>query len=376
MRPFTLALGIAALLVCSKAAGPVIDSAVVEPPQGPALAAPRASGARDAGAAESVHVIRLPDQLFDDTWSTDRTIDIAAGDLPGPAFPAGTVYVATTDAKTPTDPVAVTEWDLARATIVRSIVLPVLVDEVTPRILRVGDDLRVLVSSQKSVSFVQLTRDLRVERHERWAGHVLSPGIDAFSADANLTAALYFGDARRLPGDNDGAVLATFDASGRRVAMRTVQRDDPHDLILLGLEGNAVVLDGRVFYLRCSYLGDELLALTPDLRIVKRVLVSTDGCATADLHAREGRVQVDSGYPARRAVEFSTDLERLGPTASAGDPPKMKLGDVTVDVCVHNGHGWLAWSTTAVDLCASSPAYLRDAPPAGCTLLDPGCVIF
>jgi hypothetical protein len=202
------------------------------------------------------------------------------------------------------------------------------------------------------------SRDLTLERTERWAGFLYNYGIDAFSADAKLTAVTYSGYAATVSRGDPGLVLMTFDASGRRLGGRIVQRSA--DIVY----PDAVVLDGRVFVLRCEFkTGVDLLAFTPDLRLEKRVLVAAEPDYTVQLHTRGGRLQVDSGYPERRAVEFSTSLERLGPTTPAEDSPEMKLGDVTVDVCVHNGRGWLAWSTTAVHLCDSSPAYLRYGPP-------------
>jgi hypothetical protein len=256
----------------------------------------------------------------------------------------------------------VMEWDLARSAMVRSITLPIPADEYLPWILRVGDELRLVASGLETVSYVQLTRDLRVERSEEWAGRVYPPRIEAFSADARLSAMAYSGNAATVSGGDDGVLLTTFDATGKRVARRIVQRPDPGDTAVDVLDSSAVVIDGRVFFLRCSdRTGVELLALSPDLRIEKRVQVSNRNDGMMDLHARGGRLQVDDGYPERRAIEFSTDLELLGPTTPVPDPPGLKLGEQTVGVCVFSSLAWLAWGTAIADPCASIPESLWSA---------------
>src|ERR1019366_7998858 len=161
----------------------------------------------------------------------------AKGELPGPAFPAGTVYVVTAD-PTPNDPVSVTEWDLGRSTIVRSIELPVS-HEGLPWILRVGDQLHVLVQSWASLSLVRLTKDLRIEGVVHWKDHVALPGVGAFSADAKVTVVAYPGD---ISDKGQGLVLATFDGAGKRRGTRTIWGVDSPDR-------NAVVVGGRVFVL-------------------------------------------------------------------------------------------------------------------------------
>jgi hypothetical protein len=291
-----------------------------------------------------------------------RTIDAAPGDAPGPAFPAGTVYVATMDPKTDA-PVSVTEWDLARASIVRSLVLPISTDEVESWIRRDGDHLRVLVSGPESVSYLQLTRDLRVEHTERWMAQ--QQCIAAFSADEDLVAVAYSGHAETVSGGAYGVLVATFDGSGRRLAHRLVQRPATPDSRVGGVGGNVAVADGRVFLLLyADHPGLELLKLTPDLRVEKRVVVSPEANLIADLHAWGGSLQVDIGDH-ERAVQFSTNLERLGATTPAEESFDMKVGDETVSVCGHNAAAWLAWSTTVADPCSASPSYLRNAPPPG-----------
>jgi hypothetical protein len=366
MRTVLLSLGILALVGCSKAAGPAVESPTVSIPEALPAPPPVAAASQDAGPPaplSSVHVIRLPDQPYDDLIPILDTIDAVRGEEPGPAFPAGTVYVATMDLKTD-GALSVTEWDLERASVVKSLELPSDADDSKPWILRNGDRLRVALSGPEGVTYLQLTRDLRVERTERWT--VYQDGLNGFSADEDLAAVAYTGSPPADPRTAYGVMVTTFDRSGRRLATRMVQRPATPDGLVVGLTKNLAVVDGRVFLLlSAESTGVELLKLRPDLRVEKRVRVSSKADPTMDLNTRGGRLQVDAGYyPERSSVEFSTNLERLGPTTTASDPLDFKLGDETVDVCIRKTTAWLAWSTTVADPCDASPSYLLNAPPA------------
>ena len=349
---------VALVLGCSsKAAGPTVDSPTVVLPAAsstaPTVASAPAILAVAAPPPSVVRVVRLPDQPYDPLYPTYRSIDWAKGELPGPAFPAGTVYVVTAD-PTPNDPVSVTEWDLGRSAIVRSIELPVS-HEGLPWILRVGDQLHVLVQSWESLSLVRLTKDLRIEGVVHWKDHVALPGVGAFSADAKVTVVAYPGD---ISDKGQGLVLATFDGAGKRRGTRTIWGVESPDR-------NAVVVGGRVFVLLSELKkGVELLALGPDLRLEKRVIVSPEPAGNLSLETREGRLQAITGYPVGHAIEFSTSLERLGGATPVEDPQYLELGDEKVHMCGgHKGHCWLAWTTSSEDPCAASPADLRsDAP--------------
>ena len=356
MRRILLSL-VALVLGCSsKAAGPTVDSPTVVLPAASSTAPTVASAPAILPVAAppppAVRVVRLPDQPYDPLYPTYRSIDWAKGELPGPAFPAGTVYVVTAD-PTPSDPVSVTEWDLGRSAIVRSIELPVS-HEGLPWILRVGDQLHVLVQSSESLSLIRLTKDLRIEGVAHWKDHVSLPGVGAFSADASLAAVAYPG---RISDKGSTLVLATFDAAGRRRGTRTFGG-------VASPERNAVVLGGRVFVLLSELkTGVELLALGPDLRLEKRVIVSPEPDGNLSLETREGRLQAITGYPDHHAVEFSTSLERLGPATPVETTGGIELGGEKLALCEFYGRAWIAWSATSKDACHASPAYLLEAPP-------------
>jgi hypothetical protein len=249
----------------------------------------------------------------------------------------------------------VAEWDLARSAVVRSIKLPVPLNEGHPWILPVGDQLHVLVQSWESLSLVRLTRDLRIEGVVHWKDHVALPGVGAVSADAKVTVVAYPGD---ISDKGQGLVLATFDGAGKRRGTRTIWGVESPDR-------NAVVVGGRVFVLLSELKkGVELLALSPDLRLEKRVIVSPQPAGNLSLETREGRLQAITGYPVGHAIEFSTSLERLGGATPVEDPQYLELGDEKVHMCGgHKGHCWLAWTTSSEDPCVASPADLRSDTP-------------
>ncbi len=354
----TLAFVAALVLGCSsKAAGPTVDSpTVVVPPalsSAPAVASAPAILPVPAPPAPAVHVLRLPDQYYDPGYPTYRSMDWAKGELPGPAFPAGTVYVITAD-PTPYDPISVTEWDLARSAVVRSIKLPVSLHEGHPWILRVGDGLQALVYGEQSLSLVRLTKDLRVQGVSHWTDRVAVPGVGSVSADTRLSVVGYPGN---ITSKGSTLVLATFDAAGRRRGTRMFEGVEHQ-------ERNAVVLGGRVFVLLSDFKrGVELLALSPELRTEKRVVVSAEWSGIISLETREGRLQAITGYPVGHAVEFTTNLERLGPGTPVEYNGHMELGAEKLALCDYYGRAWIAWTTTSQDACRASPAYLLEAPP-------------
>jgi hypothetical protein len=353
MRRFLVSLT-AVILGCSKAAGPAADSPTVVIP--PALAIPTATSASApivAPPAPTASFVRLPDQPYDPLYPTYRSIDWAAGQPPGPAFEAGTVYVVTREPALD-DPVWVSEWDLARASVVRKVMLPVPRAEGDPWILRVGDQLRVVVESGESLSYVQLTADLRVEHVEHWASHVELPGVGVVVADAELTAVEYPG---YLHLGNE-LMLATFDASGRRRATRSI----PHGH---SSGPDTVVLGDRVFVLTSEYgRGLELQSLDADLNVRKHLLISREPEGNIELETRDGRLQVITGYPESHAIEFSPSLERLGPATPVELPRFIALGDERVHLC-SNGQArlWLMWTRTADDPCVASPKALLEKTP-------------
>jgi hypothetical protein len=348
MRPIHFWLTFAAL-GCSKAAGPAVDSPTVAlapaASTAPAIAPASSQAQVTAAPPPSIHVVRLPDQPYDEELPSPRSIDIAAGDPPGPRFQAGTVYVATLG--------SVTEWDLAAGLVVRTVQLPVSPGEVAPWILRAGDRLRVLVSGGESTSFFQLTPELGIEHAERWVGHVLHPGIEAFGADPGLTAVMYSGNAEHMPHeDDDGVVLVTFDGAGRHLATRVLEPLD------VGVDERAVVVDGRLFALLSRQdKGVDLVKLSPDLKVEKRTRVSRGADATLTLREKDGRLEVVSG-DSIRAIEFSTNLDELGPSTVMERPADLMLGHEAVRLCRHRGRAWLAWTTTSQNACTP------DSPPA------------
>jgi hypothetical protein len=289
-------------------------------------------------------------------------MDIAPGDPPGPTFPAGTVYIVTGDMKDEDYPISVTEWDLARASVVACVKLPISTHEVHPWILRVGDQLRVLVSGAESVSYFQLTKDLQVEHTEHWVGDVQR--IAAFSADPTLTAVLYAGNAANVSRGEYGGLLATFDGSGKHLATRIVRRQGEKNGLDLVINRRVVVLDGQVFMVVCKYgTGIEMLALSPDLRIEKRVLVSHEVVGNVELDAIDGQLEVVVGDPERRATAYSAALERLGPVTAPGDASSaLKLGDEEVWRCSDEGLSWLAWAAGSDDPCSASRSLIPTPP--------------
>jgi hypothetical protein len=347
-------------------------SAIPIPPLPPASSPPVA---RAPEPPPSVRVVRLPDQPYDAAAPGRRTVDAAPGAPPSFAFPAGTVYVATGDART-TAPVSVTEWDLDREIAIRSVAFSGYPDEREPWMVRAGERLRILLAGPHSITFTQLPEDLRPQASKElrfdgsfeWATRVDPPGITAFSADSKLTAVLYSGASAIVSTAMEpGIVLTTFDASGKLVATRLVQRAGKAGSFApsKGMERNAVVLGGRAFVALCGQdTGTEVLSLKRSLAVDGRVLLSREPDCTAELRTRDGHLLVLLGS-STRAMELSAGLDVIGPTTVPADPQGFRLGDEEVRLCTHRERAWLAWTTDHEDPCAASPSYLRGDPRAG-----------
>ena len=268
----------------------------------------------EAAAPSEARTIALPPAVVGDYPAPE--VDMAPGELPSRAFPAGTVYVARSEG----DGLHVTEWDLAGRAARRSAKLPLADSYARVRLLRSGAALHAVAwVFEGDLAYVRLTDDLRVVSSQR-LGTVSATGPMGLASDGPFTIVLADG----IPGAPDptgtaarGAYAASFDEAGHLVAARMLRRDADSGPSV-GLKDSAAVVEGRAFVLLRSASASalELLRVDRHLDVERRTTVRAPevyaGGARAPaldtlgvtLSSRGDRLFVDApGAPA--AVELS-----------------------------------------------------------------------
>ena len=312
---------------CSRYGATSVEPPVVDVPATPAPSAtapaPQASALVHPSAA---HAIRITDEPIDKEMPSPLLADIQPGDAPCAAFPSGTAYVADMDPKYD-GPVWVTEWDLARATVVRKVRLPIPAELKQSHLLRVGDRLHVVVDAwNQSFAYVQLTKDLHVVHAEPLAGRLSAEPWIGLSADSRVAAILWSGDAPAQVTTNKAFVLATFDGSGRRLATRYAELGGSGPLATddSGATEKLAVVDGHVFVLLVHQDegkpsgSAELVRLRDDLTIEKRVVVKAQPDYALRLGARSGHLEVIDDTTTRGPLPRSS----FPPISSDSAPPR------------------------------------------------------
>ncbi len=167
---------------------------------------------------------------------------IAPGEAPGANYPVGTVYLARAE----NEGIYVTEWDLAANAVRRRLELVGAKEQGPLRLWRVGDALHVVLWAING-----LASDVRLALGgNELAGNVSPQGPAAIAADANVTVVIFDGEERTTeppgPDQPHGLIVASFDARGRPLGKRILQRES----YLAGdLFDNAAVLGDRAFVL-------------------------------------------------------------------------------------------------------------------------------
>lgn len=261
-----------ALAACSRplAAGPSASVDHVAPGAGAVEAG--LSGAPDAAApADGERAIALSPGILGDYPPPE--MDMAPGELPSPAFPAGTVYVGRDHGAG----LRVTEWNLATRVPRREVTLPLADGVVHVRLLRSGDALHAVAwSFEGDAAYARLTADLRVLSTHR-LGTVSATGPMALASDGALTIVVAAGEADQAPPAGPpaaGVYAATFDGAGRLVATRRLQ-GEVAGASPVGLRDSAVVIGGRAFVVLRSPAASalELFRLDTQLNVERRTTV-------------------------------------------------------------------------------------------------------
>jgi hypothetical protein len=250
------------LVACSRRSAPA---------PGVPAAPPVGVGELDAPAPGAARAIALPPVVVGDYPPPE--VDMAPGELPSQAFPAGTVYVARSE----DDGLQVTEWDLAGRARRRGAKLPLPDRYARVRLLRSGAALHAVAwVFEGDLAYVRLTDDLRVVSSQR-LGTVSATGPMGLASDGPFTILLADG----IPGAPDpagiaarGTYAASFDEAGRLVAAR-VLRNDADNGPSAGLKDSAVVAEGRAFVLlrNASASALELLRVDRHLSVEQRTTV-------------------------------------------------------------------------------------------------------
>ncbi len=165
--------------------------------------------ARAAAAPPRVRHLALPEPRRAASGSDWSTFDAAPGEPASVEHPSGTVVVAEAGAFEPSP--SVTEWDLERGSIVRSVPLPLTAAYRDLRIVRAGNVFHLVATDgpRGRIVYARLSRHLEVGGLET-VGDGERPRI---ATDGDVVAVLWSG-AREGASDGLGLQLRTFDASG------------------------------------------------------------------------------------------------------------------------------------------------------------------
>jgi hypothetical protein len=183
-------------------------------------------------------------------------VDVIPGQAPGSAHPQGTVLVAQATADDPSP--AITEWDLATGSIVRSAVLPLPATQADLRLVRAGGRLHAFASRAPDgrIFYVRLDAALRIEHVAAW-GKGERPRV---ATDGHAMAVLWSGSRAGTPSDR-GWQLEIIDALGRPSWTATVARRGGSTFAF----GNPLAfVDGRAFVLLAEQAVPNVVAFSPD----------------------------------------------------------------------------------------------------------------
>src|ERR1019366_6815883 len=147
-----------ALAACSRPLAADASASAVHVASGAGSVEAGLSGAPHAAApADDERAVTLSPVVLGDYPPPE--MDLAPGELPSPAFPAGTVYVGRDHGAA----LPVTEWTLAPRAPRREVKLPLPDRGVHVRLLRAGEALHAVAwSFEGDAAYVRLTADLRV----------------------------------------------------------------------------------------------------------------------------------------------------------------------------------------------------------------------
>jgi len=219
-------------------------------------------------------------------------VDAIPGQAPGPGHPQGTVLVAQATGHDPSP--AITEWDLATGSMVRSTVLPLPAAQADLRLVRAGGRLHAFASRAPDgpIFYARFDASLRLEHVEPW-GSGERPRV---ATDGDAVAVLWSGARARAPGDR-GWQLEVIDALGQPAWAAVVSRTSGSTFAA----GDPLAFTGgRTFVLLASQTVPVVVAFSADGRERQvsglpfrpedgRLLASrgqvflTDGCRLANL---------------------------------------------------------------------------------------------
>jgi hypothetical protein len=341
------------------------DAAAVDADHDPARSVPQIPGA---------HVLLLPYRHHDET--PPPLVSLAAGEPPGGAFPAGTVYVAQSDEDGP----AVTEWDLAKGTIRRKRKLVVPGDDANLRIRRIGHTLHVVAwSFNEDTRYVRLTLDLQqTVTHRLGSASAIGPG--SIVGNADWTLVLFEGIPPGEPKSAAGGYLAfAFDAAGTPIAWRRLPGTRP--LYTEQLE-DAIVWNGDAYVVLVSRSDTGkretyALRLGRTLNVERRLSLSkpdlSDVLTFEGIYAGRDDVWVKwADAPLMPAFASSGDRGPAAPPCEFKEPAAMADWDLwfSGEHVVFSGDRfdeWLEWTSRGTasaptSPCPASVTGLRSAP--------------
>ncbi|HSY22965.1 MAG TPA: hypothetical protein VK841_12655 [Polyangiaceae bacterium] len=267
---------------------------------------------------------------------------LAPGEEPGPAFPAGTVYLANW---ADDDAASVWEWDLARAVVRRRLELHLPDDQCAMILRRSGTVLHLLTNPAAGGPgfYARISSDL--------GSFVISPafdlrtgGPDGFIANETM-AAIFFSDEID---SKYGFIAETFDARARKIARRFLPASGPSDAVIF--QGHLYALLDRV---NRDHLAFELLRLGRDLSIerqsvvaLKQLTIEYPDYASASIFVSHNRLfATDRGNP--QVMEISPEgkvsglLDRCVTPDLRGDAVETWVGRTHV---VAYGSSAVEWS--------------------------------
>jgi hypothetical protein len=189
-----------------------------------AMAVPaRAWSAPRLPRGEVRHRLALPDArpLYGAGRGVWADVDAIPGDAPSSDHPQGTVLVAQATEDDPSP--AITEWDLATGSIVRSAVLPLPAEQADLRIVRAGNRFHAFASRAPDgpIFYARFDASLHLEHVELW-GTGERPRV---ATDGDAIAVLWAGARASATGDR-GWHLEVIDALGRRAWAAVVSRTE------------------------------------------------------------------------------------------------------------------------------------------------------
>jgi hypothetical protein len=188
---------------------------------------------------------------------------LAPGEEPGPAFPAGTVYLANW---ADDDAASVWEWDLARAVVRRRLKLRLPDGQCSMALRRAGNVLHLLTDPEDGGPgyYARISSDLKSFMMVP-AGDIRTGGPDGFIATETM-AAIFVSEEHD---SKYGFIIETFDDHARKVAKRFLPAVGP---------SAAVIFHGQLYALldraNRDHLAFELLRLGRDLSIERQSVVS------------------------------------------------------------------------------------------------------